>query len=130
MPSRPPTLRRRTVQRAAIRVALALAGRPLRADEVLRAARRRKPGLGVATVYRALNDLVDDGFLVTVRLPGEGTRFELAGKQHHHHFQCRFCGGAFELDGCPRGLGAMAPHGFRVESHEVVLYGLCARCAG
>ncbi|MGE5234347.1 MAG: Fur family transcriptional regulator [Acidobacteriota bacterium] len=121
---------RRTRQRRAIRLVLERAGRPLTAAEVRRAAGRRHRGLGIATVYRTLNALVAEGFLVTVRLPGEGWRFELAGKGHHHHFQCRGCGQAFELDGCPRGLGALAPSGFQVESHEVVLYGRCASCAG
>lgn len=121
---------RRTRQRHAIRLALERAGRPLTAAEVRRQAGRHHHGLGIATVYRTLNALVAEGFLVTVRLPGEGWRFELAGKGHHHHFQCRDCGQAFELAGCPRGLAALAPSGFLVESHEVVLYGRCASCAG
>ncbi len=130
-PSRPAStaLLRRTRQRHAIRHVLERAGRPLTAAEVRRAAGRRHRGLGIATVYRTLNALVAEGFLVTVRLPGEGWRFELAGKGHHHHFQCRACGQAFELDGCPRGLRALAPAGFRVDDHEVVLYGRCAACA-
>jgi Fur family ferric uptake transcriptional regulator len=36
----------------------------------------------------------------------------------------------FEVDDCPGGFGALAPGGFHVEAHEVILYGLCAGCAG
>ncbi len=119
---------RRTLQRDSIRQALSAAGRPLGPQEVLDAARLAAPGLGIATVYRALKDLVEEGWLVPVALPGEATRFECAGKKHHHHFQCRDCGRAFDLVGCPQQLGRLAPKGFRVDDHEVVLYGSCASC--
>jgi Fur family ferric uptake transcriptional regulator len=120
---------RKTQQRDAIRQAFGEAGRPLSPHEVWRAARRRSPGLGIATVYRALKSLSEAGFLVAVDLPGEASRFELAGKKHHHHFHCRDCGRAFDLDGCVPAVGRLAPKGFRVDAHEVVLYGRCASCA-
>ena len=120
---------RKTQQRDAIRLVLAAADRPLSPQEVLKSAKRRSPGLGIATVYRALKTLSDEGFLVPVDLPGEASRFELAGKKHHHHFHCRDCGRAFDLEGCVPAVHKLAPKGFRVEDHEVVLYGLCAACA-
>jgi Fur family transcriptional regulator, ferric uptake regulator len=120
---------RKTQQRDAIRQVLAAADRPMSPQEVLQSARRRSPGLGIATVYRALKSLSDEGFLVAVDLPGEASRFELAGKKHHHHFHCRDCGRAFDLEGCVPTVQRLAPKGFRVEDHEVVLYGLCAACA-
>jgi len=120
---------RKTQQRDAIRQVLVAADRPLSPQEVLRAAQRRSRGLGIATVYRALKSLSDEGFLVVVDLPGEASRFELAGKKHHHHFHCRDCGRAFDLEGCVPTVQKLAPKGFRVEDHEVVLYGLCAACA-
>ena len=120
---------RKTQQRDAIRQVLEAADRPLSPQEVLKSAKRRSPGLGIATVYRALKTLSDEGFLVPVDLPGEASRFELAGKKHHHHFHCRDCGRAFDLEGCVPTVQKLAPKGFRVEDHEVVLYGLCAACA-
>ncbi|MEO8505779.1 MAG: transcriptional repressor [Acidobacteriota bacterium] len=121
--------KRQTPQRDAIRRALADADRPLSPQEVLSEAQRSTPGLGIATVYRTLKSLATDGALDSVELPGETTRYEIAGKQHHHHFQCRDCGRAYDLIGCPPKLDRLAPKGFRVDDHEVVLYGVCARCA-
>ena len=92
-------------------------------------ARKRVPALGVATVYRAINQWVEAGWLVPVLLPGEPARYEQAGKHHHHHFRCRRCGGVFEVEGCPAGLRKMVPRGFKLESHDLVLAGLCAQCA-
>ena len=52
-------MERSTRQNAAIRQAIAAAGRPLSPAEVLEAARREVAALGLATVYRTLKALVD-----------------------------------------------------------------------
>jgi Fur family ferric uptake transcriptional regulator len=119
---------RQTRQRAAIAGVFHFQGGPLSAAEVLAAARRESPGLGAATVYRALAAMLQDGSLTAVHLPGHAPRFELSGKAHHHHFHCRACGKVFELEGCAAGVQALAPAGFRVDHHEIVLTGLCAAC--
>jgi len=120
-----------TRQRRAIREALERAGRPLGAREVHEAAQAAVPGLGLATVYRALKTLADDDTIHAVALPGEAPRYEVAGKAHHHHFQCRTCGRVFEVDGClgdTSPLAALTPAGFRLAAHEIILYGNCAGC--
>ncbi len=104
------------------------ARRPLTASETLHEAARTLPGLGIATVYRAVNLLVEDGWLKSVRLPGEPVRFERADGGHHHFFQCGTCGVTFAVDGCAGELQALVPDGFQVERHEIVLYGTCRGC--
>lgn len=119
---------RNTRQRQAIRDALEAAGRPLSPLEVLEAAREAVPGIGLATVYRNLKVLADEQWIAQVDLPGDSPRYEVAGKDHHHHFRCRGCGGVFEVEGCPGDLRTMVPKGFRLEGHEVILFGRCAAC--
>lgn len=120
---------RNTAQRAAIRQAFAAAGRPLGPQEVLAAARKLASGIGIATVYRAIRELVAAGELVEVELPGGGTRYEPAhAAGHHHHFHCRACNRMFCLTGCPGGLASLTPPGFTAERHEIAIYGLCASC--
>jgi Fur family ferric uptake transcriptional regulator len=121
-------MERNTRQRAAIRDAIAEAHRPLLPQEVLGAAQQAVPGLGIATVYRNLKALVDEGELRPVHLPGENPRFELVGHHHHHHFQCRACQRVFDVHACPGDLSAMAPLGFTVEDHDLTLYGRCREC--
>ena len=121
---------RRTRQREAIRAAFAAADRPLSPEECLVLARREVPSLGLATVYRNIKRLVEAGTLRVVGLPGSPDRYEVAGKLHHHHFHCRDCGGVFEVPACPGELDTLAPGGFRVEAHEVILYGVCRGCGG
>ncbi len=119
---------RRTQQRRAIRSAFENAGRPLGPREVLEIARAAVPGLGIATVYRTLKQLVAGGELQVVELPGVPSRYELAGLAHHHHFHCRDCDRVFDVEGCPDQVVSYAPPGFRTEEHAVVLYGRCSAC--
>lgn len=120
---------RDTRQRRAIRRVFAETDRPLGPLEVLPAAQAYTPGMGMATVYRTLKALVEEGWLVPVALPGEPARYEVAGKQHHHHFRCRTCERVFETAGCLTNLPQLTPRGFHLEGHEVVLYGICTACA-
>jgi Fur family ferric uptake transcriptional regulator len=122
-------MERNTRQRTAIREAIAQAGRPLLPQEVLEAAATAAPGLSIATVYRNLRTLVEEGLLRPVVLPAENMRYEVAGIGHHHHFQCRKCQRVFEVQACPGNLASLAPAGFTVEDHDLTLYGLCRDCA-
>jgi Fur family ferric uptake transcriptional regulator len=119
---------RNTRQRSAIRHAFERAGRPLGPQECLDLARRSVPDLGIATVYRNIKLLVDDGWLRAVELPGRPDRFETAGGHHHHHFHCQRCDGVFEVEACPGGFATLAPAGFLVEGHDLILYGICRDC--
>lgn len=121
-------MERNTRQRAAILDAISRAGRPLLPREVLQSAQRALPGLGIATVYRNLKALLAEGQLKVVDLPGENPRFEVAGGQHHHHFQCTRCQRVFDVDACPGDLSGLAPPGFAVEDHDLTLYGRCKDC--
>jgi Fur family ferric uptake transcriptional regulator len=121
-------MERATRQRAAIAAALRAARRPLSPGEIHSASRAAVPKLGTATVYRALRAMVEDGIIVPVHLAGEPPRYEIAHLGHHHHFRCRACERVFEVEGCPGDLSGLAPKGFQVEAHDVVLFGRCAGC--
>ena len=122
-------MRRKTQQRQAILQAIEAADRPLSPREILDAAKGEVPGLGIATVYRNIRNLVEQGALHAVELPGVPNRYEAAGKHHHHHFHCRGCDRVFEVEDCPGSLKQLTPSGFALESHEIILYGLCEGCA-
>lgn len=124
----PDVLQRNTRQRSAIRKVFEEIDRPLSPQEVLQYAQRDVRGLGIATVYRNLKALVDDGSLITVNLPGEAPLYEAAGKAHHHHFQCDRCHRVFDLGGCLLTTQQLAQRKFKVLRHELTLYGICAEC--
>ncbi len=119
---------RSTRQRIAIRSAIRAARRPLSPQEVLEGARGSVRALGLATVYRNLKRLVDEGLVQVITLPGQSARYEARESSHHHHFQCTTCRRVYDVPGCPGNLRRLAPRGFRVEHHEVTLYGRCSDC--
>ncbi|WP_427307105.1 Fur family transcriptional regulator [Cupriavidus sp. H39] len=126
-------MERMTRQRGAVIDALREAGRPLSPAEILAAAQRQVPSLGLATVYRNLRALLDDAQVHAVELPGQADRYELAEESgavtHRHYFQCLTCDRVFPLDGCPGHLEEITPPGFVVEHHELTLLGRCPDCA-
>ena len=122
-------MERSTRQRTAIAQALAAVGQPLLPQELLLEAQKSVPSLSLATVYRNLKGLVEDGVVDVVALPGEATRYESHRHHHHHHFHCSSCQKVFDIDACPGDLGLLLPKGYELASHELTFYGRCAGCA-
>jgi Fur family ferric uptake transcriptional regulator len=120
---------RSTRQRRALSEVFSHVGRPLSAQEAYEQARELVPSLGIATAYRAINQLVDEGRLESVELPGQPMRYELPDQPHHHHFHCRGCGQVFCVPVKCSKLDAVMPEGFAVEQHEVIFYGQCPTCS-
>lgn len=93
-------------------------------------ARKSLPGLGLATVYRTIEALRDEG---TIRgLPGAGDgAYVRCHPGHHHHLVCLSCGSVedTELCGVPSTAQLVRRHGFRPADHELEVYGTCKRCA-
>jgi len=96
--------------------------------------RRRRPPVGRASVYRALDQLEELGLVQRIEVT-RGTaayeRVEPSG-HHHHHAICRGCGRmeTFEdrtLEQAIERVSGQVP--FEISEHDVVLRGLCQRCA-
>lgn len=120
---------RQTRQLEAIEHALQSAGRPLAIAEVHAAASREFPGLGIATVYRAIRTLSEAGRIVSVAYAGQPPRYEWAVARHHSHFICNTCKRVYDIeapDEVP--LPRRKPRGFVFSGDEVIYYGTCAEC--
>jgi Fur family ferric uptake transcriptional regulator len=125
-----PIERRTTRQKEAIKAVLRDQTRPLLPDEIHELALMTVPTVGIATVYRSLKNLMAEGQVRCVEIPGQPPRYEGTEKGHHHHFHCQECQVVFDLQNCVEGLKKLAPSGFKVTDHEIILYGLCKKCAG
>ena len=123
-------MERDTRQRTAIKTVVEASARPLSAQEVLAAALSQVPGIGIATVYRNLKALTEAGSVAIVSIPGLNPRYESvkAGHHHHHHFMCTACEKVFDVHSCPGSILDAAPKGFKVDRHELTLYGQCESC--
>lgn len=120
---------RRTSQREAIRSVFGATHEPLSAAEVLRRGRRIVDTLNQATVYRNLRALVEQGRLRKLNHPELGPLYERTDGSHHHHFHCRVCERLYVIAGCMLDVSGVSIPGFRIEDHEVFLYGICETCA-
>ena len=87
--------------------------------------------IGLATVYRALRQLVLDGRADTLRGDDGEVRYRHCGGEHHHHLICRGCGRTREIAAgdIEAWTHAVArEHGFRDVHHVIELTGICEPC--
>ena len=118
---------RLTPQRKAVLHAIGAEPGSFTATEIYDSARRAEPTLGLATVYRTLELLRTTGRVRQLA----GATYVRCHPGHHHHLVCLTCGAVeeTELCGAPSAAVLRRRHGFRAESHELDVYGTCARCA-
>jgi Fur family transcriptional regulator, ferric uptake regulator len=105
----------------------------LSAQEIHDELRSEGRSIGIASVYRVLEQLSRDGFVQRVDLGSGTTRFEPAHAdgEHHHHLVCDDCGKveAFVDDDLERVLHKVEGRtGYAVAGHDVVLRGRCESC--
>ncbi len=119
-----------TQRRLIAEVVTALPG-AFTAEELHRAVAERAPGVGLATIYRALCAMQAAGTLSHVGERGGSALLALCGRHdHHHHLVCTSCASVVGVE-CPLSDAAFAPavkQGHLITSHQIALYGLCASC--
>lgn len=120
-----------TPQREMIVETLAHSEAHLSAEEIHQRLQPRSKTLNLATVYRTLDLLVEQGY--ATRLVGKGGKFLYATRQHsrHLHLICRKCWRTYPAD--LKGLEPFIAHlkqtyGFQVEVEHLTFYGVCPNC--
>jgi Fur family ferric uptake transcriptional regulator len=101
------------------------------AEELLAESRRRRLGLGRATIFRSLDVLAELGAVERLDLPSGDHAFVVCEPAHHHHIVCSSCGRSEGVS--DNGVDAVAvaiarESGYRVDSHRLELFGLCPAC--
>ncbi len=90
------------------------------------------PGLGRATVYRAVEVLVQQGVLDRVEFADGTHRYRVcSARTHHHHVTCTQCRRVVEVPTClpPELLAVIEKKTrFTLEGHFLGLFGRCADC--
>ena len=106
----------------------------LSTEELYLKLRRKHPTIGYATVYRTLKLFAECGIAAECHFSNRETRYEASsGEEHHDHLICTECGSIIEFEDSrieqlqERVAGE---HGFKIVSHRLELFGLCAKCAG
>jgi Fur family transcriptional regulator, ferric uptake regulator len=101
------------------------------AQEVYQLLRRNSQSIGLTTVYRALQSLLDDKIVDTLRRDDGEAVYRMCGENHHHHLVCKSCGTTIEIqaNAIEKWAQQMASdHGFREVGHTAEIFGLCSKC--
>jgi Fur family ferric uptake transcriptional regulator len=111
---------------------LARQGDDFATDDLWRALQREDGRLGRATVFRAVDTLLDQGLLDRVEFADGVRRYRVCGgAAHHHHLTCTQCHRVVEVEVClpPETLSAVASSAdFALEGHSIELFGRCRTC--
>ncbi len=105
--------------------------RHLSAEDVYRFLLEEKVEIGLATVYRVLTQFEQAGILMRSQFDGGKAIFELNDGEHHDHLVCTYCGRVEEFwdeEIEDRQHKIAKDHGFVLETHAMVLYGMCRYC--
>lgn len=119
-----------TSQRLVIHRLLRELDRHVTAEEVLRLAGERLPGMSLPTVYATLDLLADLGLARKLTLGGPVLYDPRVAP--HHHARCDACGAVVDLDAgvdASPALAAARRAGFSPDGAELVVEGRCADCA-
>jgi Fur family transcriptional regulator, ferric uptake regulator len=125
--------RRETKQRAAVSAMLDRVDTFMSAQQLHARLRDEGDSIGLATVYRSIQQLVEDGEVDVVH-PGDGEAvYRRCSSGHHHHLVCRICRTTVEVDSRAVELWAQriaADNRFADVDHVIEVFGTCSACAG
>jgi Fur family ferric uptake transcriptional regulator len=124
--------RRGTRQRSAVAAVLAESDEFLSAQELHERLKERGDSVGIATVYRTLLALAEDGEIDVIRAGDGDAVYRRCSARHHHHLTCRTCRRTVEIDNATVERWARriaAENGFVDVNHVVEVFGTCPDCA-
>lgn len=120
-----------TDQRRVIIAEFLRVGGHMSAEELFRNVKRKATGVGLASVYRTINSLVDAGLAVERRFLDKTSVYEINEPGHHHdHLICTRCRKIFEFENDKiEELQAQVAEslGFTLRDHKLELYGHCQK---
>ena len=132
---------RLTIPREAILDVLSRTSRHLSAEDIFLAVHKVYPAIGLTTIYRTLELLVQMRLVFKFDFGDKRARYELAegtkGIRHHHHLVCTRCGRIIDytdfideekelLGQTEKGLSKK--FNFKITNHIIQFYGLCDKC--
>lgn len=100
------------------------------AEQVYTFMQEVNPTISLATIYRNLAKLVDEGRIRKITGLGESDRYD-ANIKNHCHFYCKNCGKVYDIDIDEKTIKTIQeniPH--KIEEVNFALYGICSDCLG
>jgi len=123
--------RKLTRPRRAVLDIVANADHHLTPAEIFRQAKSKRLRLGLTSVYRTLDLLVNLGYLQRIHLEEGCHSYATVAQKHGHHLVCSNCGRAEEFVDCDLEAlmkGLQRKTGYAIQVHMLELMGLCPDC--
>ncbi|HEX2470118.1 MAG TPA: Fur family transcriptional regulator [Candidatus Limnocylindrales bacterium] len=101
------------------------------AADLVADARKRRLGIGRATIFRTLDVLADLRAVERLDLPTGEHAYVACEPVHHHHVVCSNCGASRDVEdaGWRAVVGDIeARTGYRIDDHRLELFGRCPDC--
>ena len=98
------------------------------AEDVYKILLEQDEDIGLATVYRVLNQFDDSGILIRHHFEGGKSVFEISHKEHHDHLVCLRCGKVVEFEDPVierRQLEVAEQNNMKLTHHSLYMYGEC-----
>jgi Fur family ferric uptake transcriptional regulator len=129
------TLRQRghriTPQREMIIEIIAQSNRHMTAEEVFAAVQERTQAINIATVYRTLNFLFEEGLISRVDLGDGQIVYTTTRHGPHIHLVCQRCNRVIEADDCSIETldeQLRTKYGFIADLQHIAIFGVCVEC--
>ena len=130
-----------TAGRDAILEFLASSEHHVSAEDIYKAIHTEYPNVGLTTIYRTLDILVNMSLVYRFDFGDGRARYELAegpkGPHHHHHLVCTGCNRVIDYTDFIREevkllteteKGLSEKYGFKITNHLIQFYGMCDIC--
>ncbi|MDD4797238.1 MAG: transcriptional repressor [Eubacteriales bacterium] len=122
-------MRRKTIQRGIVHKTVQQLDHP-NADSVYQKIMQDYPDMGLSTVYRNINILVEEGALLRLAVPGQADRYDGQTKPHYHFF-CDVCRRIYDIqnddyDALNAAISQKTAH--HIRAHTMLLEGVCQHC--
>ncbi len=120
-----------TSQRAQIITEFLRAGGHVSVEELFRVVKKKAKGVGLASVYRTVNSLVEAGLATERKFLDKSSVYEIHEPGHHHdHLICIKCRKIFEFENekieeLQKEVASSL--GFTLQNHKLELYGYCQK---
>ena len=110
-------------------------GMHLTVEEIFDIVKKKRPEIGLATVYRTIVLMHEENLVTRLDLKDGTARYELTREDEHHthhHLVCIKCSQVLEfmddlLDPIEEEIGKK--YNFKVLDHSLKFYGICNECA-
>jgi Fur family peroxide stress response transcriptional regulator len=98
-------------------------------EELYEAIKKKFPSISLATVYKNINAMMEQGFIEEVRVPGQKSKYELT-KSPHSHIVCGHCGKVEDIDLDLEKVTQTAANvsHYDITEKTLILTGVCPKC--